>query len=188
METRDFSTVETGLKKFVRLIPLRQDPLEARFIQDEFDLLEALEVVKIKFLETAEMFGKKKYRNTPFDFIEDVKEEMEEWLLNDRDEHKAAGRRKMYQPMYHLVLTPVIDLFANDTHAIALRNVPMVFDQVEEMIKNHEISGTYDDAVVARTMISNEIRKKEELRKAKKNRRSKKLELFDEIVEELAFE
>lgn len=186
--TKDFTAVEAGLKKFVRLIPLRQEPMEAKYIQDEFDLLDALDVVRTKFLETAEMFGKKKYRNTPFNFVEDVKEEMEEWLLNGRDTTQASVRRKMYQPMYHLVLVPVIDLFANDTHADALRHLGTVMTDVNNIVQNHEISGTLDDAKVMQAIIHKEIRQKEELRKARKTRRTKKQDLFELIVEELAFE
>lgn len=188
MQAKDYSVIEAGLKKFVRLIPLRQEPSQAKYIQDEFDLLEALSVVKQKFLETAEMFGKRKYKDSKtFDFVEDVREEMEEWLLNDESTVAAAVKRKKYQPMYYLVLLPVIELFAEDTHAQALRQVGEVVAHVETMILNHEINGHFDDAKVIQAMISKEMKAKEDARQAKRTKRKSKRDRLIEEVLELSF-
>jgi len=185
---KDYTAVNEGLRKFVRLIPLRLDPKEEKYILDEFDLLEALEVIRTKFHETVEMFGKKKYRDTPFDFCEDVREEMEEWLLGHEDPRQAALLRKKNQPMYHLVLAPVIDLFAKGTHAQALQQIDYVLGDIEYMVKNHEHQGTYDDAIIARAMISHEIHQKEERRVQKRTVRVKKQRRVLEEIAELNFE
>lgn len=188
MSTKDYSAIAAGLKKFVRLIPLRQDPTQEKYIQDEFDLAEALSVVKTKFLETAEMFGKRKYKDSKqFDFIEDVREEMEEWLLNDENVTAAAVKRKKFQPMYYLVLLPVIELFTNDTHAQALRQISAVIADVENMILNHDINGHFDDAKVIQAMISKEMKVKEDARMAKRTKRKSKHDRLIEEVLELSF-
>lgn len=186
MTTRDYSTFLDGLRKFVRLIPLRQDPRQKRYIQDELDLLVVLDSVRAKFMDTAEMFGKKKYRDTPFDFCEDVREELEEWLFVPRGEdlQQAAVLRKKYQPMYFLVIVPVIDMFETMKHGQALLALNEILAEVTELIMNHEYDGTYDDALVTQAVINNEIRTKEQQRQAKiKRRRSKASIVLDDAVE-----
>ena len=188
MQGYDYSKIENGIRAFVRLIPLRQDPLQSRFIQDEFDLLENLDTVEQKFDDSAELFGKLKYRNINFDFCEDVLEELEELLLNHKEVRFVAALRKRNQPMYHLILTPIVELFRSKTHGQALIDVPQVLAEIREIILTHNFDGTLDDAYVAQAIIHQEIRAKEATRQAKITKRRKKQEAIFEDIVELTFE
>jgi len=188
MQGYDYSKIENGIRAFVRLIPLRQDPLQSRFIQDEFDLLENLDTVEQKFDDSAELFGKLKYRNINFDFCEDVLEELEELLLNHKEVRFVAALRKRNQPMYHLILTPIVELFRSKTHGQALIDVPQVLAEIREIILTHNFDGTLDDAYVAQAIIHQEIRAKEVTRQAKITKRRKKQEAIFEDIVELTFE
>lgn len=164
--TQGLRRVTDGVRKFVRMIPLRQDQREEKYIQDEYDLLGALEVVKQRFHDTERMMGQMKYRNTKFDFIDDVKKEIEEWLLNDEEPKEAALQRKRHLVMYHLVLEPLIDVFKAFTHKEALRHVDKIINGVENVVKNHGIESHYDDAIVAREQVRKMIQAREAVRKA----------------------
>lgn len=165
--TQGLRAVTDGIRKFIRMIPLRQNPMEKKYIQDEYDLLAALETIKEKFHETERMMGLMKYRKTPFDFVDDVKGEMEEWLLNHEEPKEAALQRKRHLVMYHLVLEPLIDVFKNFTHKEALRHVDKIVNGVENMVKHSDVEGNYDDAIVAKEQVRKMIEAREATRKAK---------------------
>jgi hypothetical protein len=180
--TKDFTQVKQGLYKFARLIPLRQNPNQLKYIQDEFDALEALEVLLQKFHDTAEMFGKKKSRNQPFNYLEDVREEMEEWLLIGRSQKENAIRRKTYQPLFYLIVMPVIELFEHRSHAEVLKQIDSIIEEVKEMVRTQTVSGTYDDAVVMQQILHKEIQQKDAERLAKKRKRYAKQNSFLEQI------
>jgi hypothetical protein len=191
------SNFYTNFRKFVRLIPLRSQPLESKYIQDELDVLYCLDAVKQMFYDTAAYLGKSKYQGQPFDFIREVKEEVQEWLLVGNTDQQTAHLKRKNLIMYHMVLEPLIDLFANFTHEEALSRCDETFELVKQTIENHDIETTYDDAIVAREQIQQIVREREELRKAtlkKRKTRKNKMTFIEEflpeepLLEELVFE
>lgn len=188
MQALDYTRFEHGLRSFVRLIPLRRDSTQAKYIQDEFDLFSAIDCLEQYLNESAEMFGKQKYRDTPFDFCEDIQLDLAELFLNHENQQKAAVLRKKNQPIYHLVLCVILDLLRTYPHGDVLMHAQEIFKEIRERIANHNYDGGYDDALVMQEIIYKEIREKEAARQAKIVKRRKRHEAMLEEIVELSFE
>lgn len=183
--------IAAGIHTFVKLTALREQPHEIKYIQDEFDLLEALDITKTFLLDTSSMLGKQKYKGHPtFDFVNDVKENLEELYLTGQTPQQAAIARKKYGAMYNLVIEPTIEMMRVFDHGQALQQADPVINQVKHLVLNNETLTNYDDAIVNREIIRNMIAAREEVRKQSKRSRRKKVEeetfVFSEY-EELNF-
>lgn len=190
--------VSDGIRKFVRLTALRSDPNQIKWVRDELDLTEALEVTNYFFHETKAMLDKKMYKGQVFDFVEDVKRNVEEYLLSGREKEDVALSRKKNLAMYHLIVEPVIDLFKGIEHKQVLKVVDSVIEHVIHELYTVEVNSHFDDAIVARAQVAQMIhersaRRKEELarkRKGRGRRRKTNVERFlkeDKDVQELRF-
>lgn len=170
--------ISYGVYKFKQLIALRENPIQAPWVRDEADLIEALEIARSYFPLTEGLLGKKMYQGQPYDFVDDVKLEVEEFLFtaNNPDENQSQRRRNVI--MYHLVVAPVIDLFKTMDHETALKEFDEIFENVVHEVYSTSIECHYDDALVARVQISQMVREREAIRKAelaaKKKRKKRK--------------
>lgn len=183
--------VINGLRTFVRIIPLIQNQFDRKYIQDEYDLVSMVRSVKDKFKDTARMMGKQKYRNVDFDFIQDVKEEMAEWLLNGKDAKSIALQRKKHLVTYHLIIEPLINMFDGMSHQDVLYQVDGVINEIEQLIMSHNVDGNYDDALVARAQVKQMIEKREALRathKKKRNRKPRQEKIQEEMLDIIDFD
>lgn len=181
--------VSDGIRKFVRLTALASDPNQSKWVRDELDLTEALEVTIYFFHETKAMIDKKMYKGQNFDFVEDVKRNVEEYLLSGREKEDVALSRRKNLAMYHLIVEPVIDLFKGMEHEKVLKIVDGVIENVLKELNTVDVKSHFDDALVARAQVAQMIRdrsarRKEELARKRKGRgRRKKLDV-DRILKE----
>lgn len=182
--------VRAGIRVFVRLFGLESDPIQAKYAAGEFEVYDALDSIKILISETSRVIGKRKYVGQVFDFVEDVKQDMVELLLVGTDVTKTAVKRKRNLPLYHLVVSPVVEVLRSYDHASAIQIADQYIDYVGVTAFVEDDYGTYDDALVAREQVRDIIREREEQSKAeaarqrKKNRKAAKL-LEAEVKESL---
>ena len=173
-----------NVTQFLKLTALREDPSQTKWVRDEFDLLDAIDMLEIAYQDTQRMVGKPMYvGDNGFDFTEDVKRAMEEILLDSRDSKDKLLQRKTNITMYHLVLEPIIDQFAPIDHELALADVKEYLEQVRRAIITDPTDPNMDDAIVSREMIRQHIRDRDASRKQQKllrrtKRRRTKLETF----------
>lgn len=181
--TAAMDNVYSGMRVFTRLFGLETDPLHAKYAATEFDAYQALDSVTMLVQETKRFVGKQKHVGKPFDLVDDVKQDMAEILLVDDDQVKQAVKRKRYLPLYHLVVSPTVDLLQHMDHQTAITNVEAIVDFVKEHAFIDENYGTYEDGVIAQAQVRNIIREREErskieaIARKKRNRKAaKKLE------------
>jgi hypothetical protein len=176
--------VHDGLRKFIRLTALASNPQYTRRIRDEFDLLDALEVVRNYFHETKSMVGLKMYKAQPFDVIEDVKRATEEHFLSGREAKDAALARGKNLTMYHLAIVPIIEMFKGVNHEVILKNIDNVLTQVKDQLHTLEIRSHIDDALVTLAQVSVMIKQREDARKLElaKRRRVKRKKKTSDVV------
>lgn len=185
--------VNAGVRVFTRLFGLEADPLQAKYAAGESDVKMALESVKQLMKETERFVGKSKHVGKPFDFVEDVKLDMTELLLLSEDQVQTAVKRKRNLPLYHLVVSPVVELFRQFDHATAIQNVDVIIDYINETAFTEHNYGTYEDGLVAQAQVRQIIRDREEMSKVeaatrkKQNRKAAK-RLEAEVKESLEAE
>lgn len=165
-----------SITQFLKLTPLREDPRHAKWIRDEFDLLEAISITRDCYHDTQRMIGKPMYvGDKDFDFTEDVKRAVEENLLNCRDPKEQMVHRKRNITMYHLVIEPIIDQLSKLQLPDVLATVDGYFDAVGTAVLTNPVDAHFDDAIVAREMINAKVRALDVARKQQKlDRRTKK--------------
>lgn len=170
------TAVLDSVTQFLKLTPLRDDPKHTKWIRDEFDLLEALDITKDCYHDTIRMIGKPMYvGDKEFDFTEDVKRAVEENLLNCRDPKDQLIQRKHNITMYHLVIEPIIDQLATFQHTDVLSNIDEYIAAVSKALLDNPVDPHIDDAIVAREIINAKVRQLDVIRKQQKlDRRTKK--------------
>lgn len=183
-------TIANGVKLFVQLTALRSDPLESKWVRDEDDLRLALEQVADEMKYTKSMLGKKMYKTRDaagFDFVDDVKRAIEHTLLVGEDERDTVLMRKKNLTMYHLVLEPVIEWIGTLSHADAIQFAREYTDAVYEHAITANINTHFDDAVVAKSVVKNMVKEREEARKAAlaAQRRSKRKKKEEDLLADL---
>lgn len=172
-------TVQDSVRKFIRLTALSVNPQYTKRIRDEFDLMDAIDVVAIYFKETERMLDKKMYQGQPFDPIEDVKRATEEYFLTGREVKDTALARGRNLTMYHLAVVPIIEMFKGMKHKEILDCLDVKLDQVKILICSMDLQTHYDDALVTLAQVSQMIKEREqarkiELAKRKRGKRRKK--------------
>lgn len=163
----------SGINMFSKMTALRHDKREIKYVQDELDLIEALEFVRQKFHETAHLNNKPLYKNQKtFDFIGDIKREIEEYYnITGGDFHNRIVAYKKYGAMLCLVIDPVLNFMSQFEHHIAVEKIDDVIGEVISYIKNNEITTHYDDAIVIKQIVRKMIQSREENKKHNKKRR-----------------
>lgn len=180
------ANVEDGLRKFIRMAPLN---VTQKGVRNEEDLKEALSVVEQSVIYTKRVLGSKLYRKQPFNVAEDVKRELEEWLLVGRNEQETALLRHRNLTMYHLVVEPFIDVLKYISHQESLDTISELIQTMVVKIDNNDYEGHFDDAIVAKAQVAALIQQRVEARKAslRKRKRKEKETSEEPAVEELVF-
>jgi hypothetical protein len=175
--------VAENITRFLKLTPLRSDPRHERWVRDEFDLLDALDITKQCYHDTSRMIGKPMYvGDVGFDFTEDVKRAVEENLLGCRDPKDVLLQRKRNVTMYHLVVEPIIQHLSTLRHQELLTVVDTYFQAVADLIMNDPVDPHLDDAIVAHEMVKASVRERESIRKQQKTaRRTKKKPVVEDV-------
>lgn len=161
-------TVADGVRKFLRLQSLPLQEYQLRQNADVFDLMEALAITSDNYAQTARMLGKQMHQTSAYDPGEDVKRELENFLLTGVTERETAHLRKKNLTMYHLILEPLIDSVSNQDHATAIQDIALVVQQLIHDVQTFDNYGTEDDAMVARHQIKAMVKQREEARRAQK--------------------
>ena len=174
-------TVADGVRKFLRLQTLPLQEYQLRQNADVFDLMEALTITSDNYAQTARMLGKQMHQTSAYDPGEDVKRELENFLLVGETDRETAHLRKKNLTMYHLILEPLVDSMSHHDHATAIQDIALVVQQLIRDVQTFDNYGTEDDALVARHQIKAMVRQREEARRlqkeaAKKQSRRKKRE------------
>lgn len=182
----EIDPIKEGIRKFIRLIGLFAHPLQGKWIAEEQDLIAALETVKSAFAMSHRMLGKRKYQGLDFDAPNEVKKDMQVYLLTGITEATDATMRKTNQPMYYLVIEPVVDLFYKvGDHAKMLEVCDELVDEVIELVKACKDYGDEFDAAIVQEQVRAMHRAREEVRKeaaAKKKPRKSKRDLLIELL------
>ena len=174
-------TVADGVRKFLRLQSLPLQEYQLRQNADVFDLMEALTITSDNYAQTARMLGKQMHQTSAYDPGEDVKRELENFLLVGETDRETAHLRKKNLTMYHLILEPLVDSMSHHDHATAIQDIALVVQQLIHDVQTFDNYGTEDDALVARHQIKAMVKQREEARRlqkeaAKKQSRRKKRE------------
>lgn len=187
--------IAAGIHKYIRLIGLISDPnpLELKWLSDEWDLHTQLETLSRAVKATEPMIGKRKYQGIDFEVTTEVKKDMQTYLMSGRTDAESALFKKRNMPMYYLVIIPVLNLFKGMDHQKTIDIIDEVVKDVQNMIWSTESYGTHDDALVARMQVQQLIKQSEEQRLAELNarkrpKRKSKKELIIELFEEVATE
>lgn len=162
LSTTNLNEVNAGIRVFTRLLGLEMDQMQAKYAAGEADAELALESVKQLMYETKRLIGKSKHVGKPFDFVEDVKLDMTELLLLSDDQVQTAIKRKRNLPLYHLVVSPVVELFRQFDHATAIQNVDVIIDHIIQTAFEDDSYGTYEDGLIAQAQVRRIIRVREE--------------------------
>lgn len=161
-------TVADGVRKFLRLQSLPLQEYQLRQNADVFDLMEALTITSDNYAQTARMLGKQMHQTSAYDPGEDVKRELENFLLVGETDRETAHLRKKNLTMYHLILEPLVDSMSHHDHATAIQDIALVVQQLIRDVQTFDNYGTEDDALVARHQIKAMVRQREEARRLQK--------------------
>lgn len=162
------STVTDGLRKFLRLQSLPVTESQMKWTADVSDLIESLSVLKQSFIDTASMFGRQMYQTSKYAPGEDVKRDLEEFLLYGEDERLKALYRKKNLTMYHLILEPIIDALRHVPHDQTLAIITEEVDSVTSYVLTFDDYGNEDDALVAKHQIKAMVKQREAARTEQK--------------------
>ena len=162
------ATVSDGIRKFLRLQQLPLQEYQLRQNADVFDLMDALTITSDSFTQTSRMLGKQMHQTSVYDPCEDVKRELENFLLVGKTERDTAHLRKKNLTMYHLILEPLIDSMAQYEHTSAIQEIDATVQQLIHDIQTFDNYGTEDDALVARHQIKAMVKQREDARRTKK--------------------
>lgn len=169
----NLTEVNAGLRVFTRLFGLDIAHQQAKYFACENDTELALDSVKQLLQETERFIGKSKHVGKPFDFVEDVKLDMNELLLMSDDPIRTAVNRKRNLPLYHLVVSPVVELFRQFDHATAVQNADVIINYIKETAFIEDNYGTSEDALIAQLQVRRIIRDREEQSKVEAASRKK---------------
>ena len=168
----DYTAFQAGLRMFVKLTGLKTDPLEHKWIRDEFDVVDAVSSIPYFVKQSARMIGKTMYTKRPYHFIEDVTKDVQEFLIVGKEPRDSALLKKKHLMMYHLVVHPVLDIMYSLPHQDAIIWVDHIISDIISQVMTHNISTTYDDALVAKAQVQKIISARTELLKITKHKRA----------------
>lgn len=155
--THAIQQITDGVRKMLRMKALRDNASESKWILDEEDILDALELVREKFRDTSRMLNKQMHQDRAFDFVDDVHKEIQEYFLTGQTPAETALNRRKNLTLYHMVLEPLIDAFKAFTHEEALKYVDRIIDGVKKIVEQSDVPSHYDDALVAKEQIAQHI-------------------------------
>jgi len=134
---------------------------------DAYDMIESMEVLRKFFEDTKDMVGVAMRKgDKTFDYVDDIKEAVNEYYLRGASEKEGALNRRKYRALVMLLLEPMIDLFKDVSHEDALEMYDHVLDQTIRFIKNSDVVTSADDAFVQRRLIQKEVQRRNRVAKA----------------------
>lgn len=161
--------LKTGVRRLLRLDHPQQGETEkshAGRTADAFDILEALEVIRKFFEDTEDMMGKKfRKGDEGFDYVSEIKKDIEEFYLSGATEKEGALNRRKYRVLVNLLLDPIVDLFRDVPHEEALKLYDGVIDNTIRYVKNSDVVANADDAFVTRRLIQKEVQRRNRVTK-----------------------
>lgn len=150
----DFSEFLAGLRIFVKLTGLKEDPLEHRWVRDEFDLITALSYIPYFVKNTVRFTAERMYAKYPYNYIQDAKQDLQECLLKAKEPKDSAILRKKHLMMYHLTVVPAINVLQQlPTKQECVSQVDEIINVLSELVLSHEIYTSYEDALVAKAQV-----------------------------------
>jgi hypothetical protein len=170
----DMSDVTSGIRKFIRVLGLELEAYQLKRIADEFDLISALDLIPTHIQDSASLIGRETYKGVPYIFTDEVKKDMEEYLLTGKEPKDTAVLRHRNLTMYHLVVEPTIELIGKLDHQQAIDQSRDVVNGIIDMVRNSEDYGDATDALIAKEQIAVMIKARTEARKAAKARTTKR--------------
>lgn len=164
----NYPNINDGIRKVLRAqdIPLQEH--QQKWHADVFDILDAVDVAKMCVPIVTRTVGAQLHQTNPYNFVNDIKSEVEENILSHKDDKQALLMRKMYLTPYHMIIEPMIDALGNVGHQQALAEYEHLFDEVTNAILTFADYGTVDDALVAKHQIKSMVKVREELRRNQK--------------------
>jgi hypothetical protein len=170
----DMSDVTSGIRKFIRVLGLELESYQLKRIADESDLISALDLIPTHMQDSASLIGRETYKGAPYVFTDEVKKDMEEYLLTGKEPKNTAVLRHRNLNMYHLVVEPTIELLGKLDHQQAIIQSRAIVDGVIDMVRNSEDYGDATDALIAKEQISVMIKARTEAIKLTKTRVTKR--------------
>lgn len=152
---------------------MRQQSMEIPFEQLEWtasidDLIDALSILDQAFQSTSNLTQTQMRQVSSYNWLDDVKYEMEEWMLVGEDVRESALKRRKNLTMYHLIIEPIIDSFNGVGHVAALQTVGRIVQHYINWIKDFTDFGDETDGMVANYQIKSMVAVREQARKAHK--------------------
>lgn len=142
-----------GLRKFIRSLGLNMQSYQLRQMSDEADLVDALESIKYYFHSYVSLHG----ALTPA-AMDNVRKDMEEYMLKGANKQEDTLKWSRNAGMYVLVIDPTLTLL-NELTITTAHLADDVVNKVITMVKEADMYGEHDDAVVAREQIRHIIAK-----------------------------
>lgn len=130
----DVTTIKQNINMFIVLSSLQQDPKHAKWICDDFDVLEYIEVVKdITISLTPILDNKKMRKKTPYIFAADVNQELLAVLYRG-DKAEQIVNHKRYGVMYKLIFEPIFNklIHKNASQEQVLDSMEMLSTLIKE--------------------------------------------------------
>jgi len=157
-----------GIRVFMRSQAAEIPTAHLEWVANTDDLLDAMSVIAQMFQSTASFDRVQMHQVSQYDYIEDIKNEMEEFLLVGDDVKETVQKRRKNLTMYHVVIEPIIDSFGTMGHATAVDRVERIIDHYINWIKSFEDFGDGTDGAVAQYQIKDMVTQREAARKAYK--------------------
>jgi hypothetical protein len=134
---------------------------------DAFEMIDALEILRVLFEDTRRCVGAPMYRGEKeFDFIHDLKLAVNDHFLVGEDDKDSALRRRKNRSLVVLMLNPIIDQFQNSSHEEALESYNEVIDDAISQIFECDSNPSVDDALIVRRMIQKEVARRNRVQEA----------------------
>lgn len=181
-------TVAPGISLFIKLQGLIHDPnplVWSKWLADESECKEALEVVRSSVKRTATMLGKQKYQHTPYDPIRQVRSDVLSYLTTNQT-GLSATLQKRNLPVYYAVIDPLLTELSAVDHATLVDHIDLIVDHIKTAIDSCTEYGTYQDALIAQDQIRSIIRSQEELAQQERDKKKRKKKGTDPMLALLA--
>lgn len=174
----DLAHLGEGIRRFIRLMGLIHDPdprVWGKWLADEDDLKLALRSVARAFEASQPMVGKRKYQGIDYDAPKLVLKDITSYMLVGDTDSESALLRRRNQPMYYLVIEPLVQLFYKvGDHQAMIDNASAICNAVAEMVDAETDYGSYDDALVARFQVQQIIQARDAERTAERESKRKR--------------
>lgn len=102
-----------GIQKFIKLTALQTDTKYNKWIMDEFDAFDKIEIVKntidtLTPIKTGCLMNKK----TQYNYIDDLTKEVQAVIFNSNNKTQQLIEHKRYGVLYNLIIEPIINMLS----------------------------------------------------------------------------